>query len=138
LAATCRLEPNVQAHLGASSRSSNSLRVVSLQPCSRAQRRAAIASEATSPPVLVDGRTGERELLRDLIATKASGGDLLDLVRPLSAVWPVEHFGRYPPRRAGGAFRFEVSDGTRTRDRLDHNQELYRLSYAHRGAPVGR
>jgi hypothetical protein len=31
-----------------------------------------------------------------------------------------------------------VSDGTRTRDRLDHNQELYRLSYAHRGAPVGR
>ncbi len=25
-----------------------------------------------------------------------------------------------------------VSDGTRTRDRLDHNQELYRLSYAHR------
>jgi hypothetical protein len=33
-----------------------------------------------------------------------------------------------------------VSDGIRTRDRLDHNQELYRLSYAHRGAspwPVG-
>jgi hypothetical protein len=27
-----------------------------------------------------------------------------------------------------------VSDGTRTRDRLDHNQELYRLSYAHREA----
>ena len=26
-----------------------------------------------------------------------------------------------------------VSDGTRTRDRLDHNQELYQLSYAHRG-----
>jgi hypothetical protein len=24
-----------------------------------------------------------------------------------------------------------VSDGTRTRDRLDHNQELYLLSYAH-------
>ena len=24
-----------------------------------------------------------------------------------------------------------VSDGIRTRDRLDHNQELYRLSYAH-------
>jgi hypothetical protein len=31
-----------------------------------------------------------------------------------------------------------VSDGTRTRDRLDHNQELYRLSYAHRGAPTGQ
>jgi hypothetical protein len=29
---------------------------------------------------------------------------------------------------------FEVSDGTRTRDRLDHNQELYLLSYAHREA----
>jgi hypothetical protein len=27
----------------------------------------------------------------------------------------------------------KVSDGTRTRDRLDHNQELYLLSYAHRG-----
>ncbi len=26
-----------------------------------------------------------------------------------------------------------VSDGTRTRDRLDHNQELYLLSYAHHG-----
>src|SRR5688572_7360004 len=26
---------------------------------------------------------------------------------------------------------FKVSDGTRTRDRLDHNQELYQLSYAH-------
>jgi hypothetical protein len=25
-----------------------------------------------------------------------------------------------------------VSDGARTRDRLDHNQELYQLSYAHR------
>ena len=27
-----------------------------------------------------------------------------------------------------------VSDGTRTRDRLDHNQELYQLSYAHRAS----
>ena len=25
-----------------------------------------------------------------------------------------------------------MSDGTRTRDHLDHNQELYQLSYAHR------
>src|SRR5690242_14259030 len=31
-----------------------------------------------------------------------------------------------------GAFS-KVSDGTRTHDRLDHNQELYQLSYAHRG-----
>jgi hypothetical protein len=29
-----------------------------------------------------------------------------------------------------------VSDGTRTRDRLDHNQELYRLSYAHHDCPA--
>ena len=27
-----------------------------------------------------------------------------------------------------------VSEGTRTPDRLDHNQELYQLSYAHRDA----
>src|SRR5579875_3748836 len=31
--------------------------------------------------------------------------------------------------------RGRVSDGTRTHDRLDHNQELYQLSYAHRGRP---
>jgi hypothetical protein len=34
-----------------------------------------------------------------------------------------------------------VSDGTRTRDRLDHNQELYQLSYAHQAGvnlAVGR
>ncbi len=28
--------------------------------------------------------------------------------------------------------RRRVSEGTRTPDRLDHNQELYQLSYAHR------
>ena len=28
-----------------------------------------------------------------------------------------------------------VSEGTRTPDRLDHNQELYQLSYAHQGSP---
>ena len=28
-----------------------------------------------------------------------------------------------------------MSDGTRTRDRLDHNQELYQLSYAHQAWP---
>ena len=27
-----------------------------------------------------------------------------------------------------------VSDGIRTHDRLDHNQELYQLSYAHHGS----
>ena len=30
-----------------------------------------------------------------------------------------------------GSQPLRVSDGTRTRDRLDHNQELYLLSYAH-------
>ena len=34
-------------------------------------------------------------------------------------------------RLAGTSRR--VSEGTRTPDRLDHNQELYQLSYAHRG-----
>jgi hypothetical protein len=29
---------------------------------------------------------------------------------------------------------FKVSDRIRTGDRLDHNQELYQLSYAHRVA----
>ncbi len=39
-----------------------------------------------------------------------------------------------PPERGfGGCGR--VSEGTRTPDRLDHNQELYQLSYAHQGAP---
>ena len=32
------------------------------------------------------------------------------------------------------AFNRGVSDGTRTRDRRDHNPELYQLSYAHRAA----
>jgi hypothetical protein len=31
-----------------------------------------------------------------------------------------------------------VSDGTRTRDHLDHNQELYLLSYAHHGCRPAR
>ena len=28
-----------------------------------------------------------------------------------------------------------VSDGTRTRGHLDHNQVLYQLSYTHQGGP---
>jgi hypothetical protein len=28
-----------------------------------------------------------------------------------------------------------VSDGTRTRDHLDHNQVLYQLSYTHQDVP---
>jgi hypothetical protein len=30
----------------------------------------------------------------------------------------------------------KVSDRTRTGDHLDHNQELYQLSYAHRAGPM--
>jgi hypothetical protein len=59
--------------------------------------------------------------------------------RPGQATPHPGYEARKPAKRAG--FRFEVSDGTRTRDRLDHNQELYRLSYAHRGPPgrwIGR
>jgi hypothetical protein len=41
-----------------------------------------------------------------------------------------------PPERAYLRASRGVSDGTRTRDRLDHNQELYHLSYAHQ-ATVG-
>ena len=43
---------------------------------------------------------------------------------------------RVPKRLSVAGFDSDiarVSDGTRTRDRLDHNQELYLLSYAHRG-----
>jgi hypothetical protein len=43
----------------------------------------------------------------------------------------------HPEADDAGVRRFaagKVSDGTRTRDRLDHNQELYLLSYAHREA----
>src|SRR5207248_2866677 len=35
--------------------------------------------------------------------------------------------------RRGAGPSLKVSDGTRTRDHLDHNQELYQLSYAHQG-----
>ena len=43
--------------------------------------------------------------------------------------------GLVPPHdHARPVFRKRVDDGTRTRDRLDHNQELYQLSYVHRAA----
>jgi hypothetical protein len=46
--------------------------------------------------------------------------------------------GTNPRRRKVTVCRvfFRVSDGTRTRDRLDHNQELYLLSYAHHAAAL--
>jgi hypothetical protein len=46
------------------------------------------------------------------------------------------HYPAIPKRkkpRAMQGLSTRVSDGTRTRDRLDHNQELYQLSYAHHG-----
>jgi len=42
--------------------------------------------------------------------------------------------GRRYPRFAGIFLR--VSDGIRTRDRRDHNPELYQLSYAHQGHAI--
>jgi hypothetical protein len=42
---------------------------------------------------------------------------------------PIDRLGRRPP----GPSAFGVSDGTRTRDTLDHNQVLYLLSYTHHG-----
>ena len=47
---------------------------------------------------------------------------------PLGYVHPVSK----TPRRAISRTFLGVSDGIRTHDRLDHNQELYQLSYAHR------
>jgi hypothetical protein len=38
------------------------------------------------------------------------------------------------PRLSRGFVR--VDDRIRTGDRLDHNQELYQLSYVHRVAPI--
>jgi hypothetical protein len=38
--------------------------------------------------------------------------------------------------RGDAAARPRVSEGTRTPDRLDHNQELYQLSYAHQGVGI--
>ena len=45
--------------------------------------------------------------------------------------WPHAEHQRENPRQGGDSVR--VSEGTRTPDRLDHNQELYQLSYAHQG-----
>jgi hypothetical protein len=47
---------------------------------------------------------------------------------PLGYVHPVSK----TPRPAISRTFLGVSDGIRTHDRLDHNQELYQLSYAHR------
>ena len=52
-----------------------------------------------------------------------------EIEKAYSSISPAPGNAKGPQRRA---FRSGVSDGTRTRDRLDHNQELYQLSYTHR------
>ena len=39
------------------------------------------------------------------------------------------------PALSAGMAGHRVSDGTRTRDHLDHNQVLYQLSYTHHRRP---
>jgi hypothetical protein len=41
-----------------------------------------------------------------------------------------------PHGRSTWSGSIRVDDRIRTGDRLDHNQELYQLSYIHRGAPI--
>jgi hypothetical protein len=45
--------------------------------------------------------------------------------------WPVA-----APNSGALAATSRVSDGIRTRDRRDHNPELYQLSYAHQGHAI--
>lgn len=52
---------------------------------------------------------------------------ILLFVEKRSALSPLAHRETWPRSQACGG----VSEGTRTPDRLDHNQELYQLSYAH-------
>ena len=55
------------------------------------------------------------------------GGEIGPILDPPECAWRAEL--RRKPSTSRDFLR--VSDGTRTRDRLDHNQELYLLSYAH-------
>ena len=48
-------------------------------------------------------------------------------------VVPVSPYAASKQNCALAGLPLRVSEGTRTPDRLDHNQELYQLSYAHRG-----
>ncbi len=59
----------------------------------------------------------------------------------LKEIGTTTEVGDHSLRTESGLFAgtLGVSDGTRTRDRLDHNQELYQLSYAHHACrPVSR
>src|SRR3954452_10599788 len=60
------------------------------------------------------------------------------IARPMPRLPPVMNMvlPASPSGMGGGSTRpanRRVSDGTRTRDHLDHNQALYQLSYAHHG-----
>ena len=72
--------------------------------------------------LLVERRPGTRGTVRETQGTSA--GDRRPLRRLIAS-------GTKKPRSTRG-FSIRVSEGTRTPDRLDHNQELYQLSYAHR------
>ena len=58
---------------------------------------------------------------------------------PLAASGAQPHKMTKPtkPALSAGMAGHRVSDGTRTRDHLDHNQVLYQLSYTHHVAPEG-
>jgi hypothetical protein len=59
-----------------------------------------------------------------------------DAVRTLvhtPALLALVHLGTATRKPRSNGVSRRVSEGTRTPDRLDHNQELYQLSYAHRG-----
>ena len=51
---------------------------------------------------------------------------------------PGTDMGGAPSPRGHRPLFHRVSDGTRTRDRLDHNQVLYQLSYTHHPCPTSR
>jgi hypothetical protein len=71
------------------------------------------------------------------LATRRALHDLEPQLGPRARMMThdAHHVVRKKPAFAG--LSRGVSDGTRTRDHLDHNQELYQLSYAHHDEPIG-
>jgi hypothetical protein len=64
------------------------------------------------------------------------GGQILEDLSPTVRVGRIRGLGERPIASLCREF-VRVSDGTRTRDRRDHNPELYQLSYAHQAtAPI--
>jgi hypothetical protein len=83
------------------------------------RRRRPAARDPAGPAVPRGGETDRRRAQDHARAAQSVAGGSPTLLADRSAL------GQERARR--------VSDGTRTRDHLDHNQELYQLSYAHRG-----